>query len=78
MVSAVAEPSTMSNSIAPPVAKSILPVAGSIIKLPEPVDIVFPFICMLSTRRLSILLFESVIIAELAVSVPALWSSIST
>ena len=47
--------------MAPPVAKSILPVAGSIIKLPEFVEISFPFSCRLSTFRLLIFEFESAI-----------------
>ena len=41
-------------------------------------ETVLPFICKLSTKRLLILLFASVTIAELAVSSPTEWSSIFT
>ena len=69
--------SIINNSCAAP-AILIDPVAEDIVMLPEPEEIVFPLSCKLSTRRLSILLFASTISAELAVSVPAVWSSIFT
>ena len=54
--------------------------AGAIVKLPEAVEIVSlePVTTMLPDFSWSILLFASTRIAELAVSVPAVWSSIAT
>ena len=77
IVKAVALPSNISSSVAAP-AIEIEPVAELNVKLPEVEETVLPFICKLSTKRLLILLFASVTIAELAVSSPTEWSSIFT
>ena len=69
----------MSKSKVPPCAKTKLP-AAEIVNAPELVEIVSeePVTTKLPDFNWSILLFESTIIAELAVSVPAVWSSIFT
>ena len=52
----------------------VRPALVVIVRAPVEV-IVLPFNCKLSTSRLSILLLVSVMIAELAVSVPGAWSA---
>ena len=75
----VSEFACPSKSNVPPCVITRLP-AGAIVKLPEDVDIVSlePVTTMLPDFSWSILLLESTRIAELAVSVPAVWSSIAT
>ena len=75
----VSEFACPSKSNVPPCVITKLP-AGAIVKLPEAVEIVSlePVTTMLPDFSWSILLFASTIIAELAVSVPAVWSSIAT
>ena len=51
-----------------------MPVVVSV-KAPDVVLIVLPLSCKLSTNKLSILLLLSVMIAELAVKVPGVWSA---